>query len=116
MQIFDGQEYLDTAPLPDLGGITCIAVTGGGIREYKGKSADFGKLKAYSRTVPLLTGSFVHLEDTDETYEFFAIDKSWNLVSRGGSGGSGAGGSSSGTSGPSYDFNVIGENLQITNI
>lgn len=80
MQYFDGREYLDNETLPDLGSIQCISTTGGGIREYRGHSKDFDKLKAYVQKVNLLTGCFIIFEDTGETYEYFAIDRSWNKV------------------------------------
>lgn len=87
MQLYDGQEYLDNAELPDLGSIQCICTTGGGIREYRGLSSDFDKMKEYVKHAPLLTGCIIKFEDTGETYEYFAYDKSWNLVVSNSSGG-----------------------------
>lgn len=114
MQIFDGKEYSDTEMLPDLGSIVCVAVTGGGKREYRGLSSDFGKLREYAKKANLLTGCLVRFEDTNKTYEYFAIDQQWHEyasdISSGGSGSSGTG------TGPSYDFNVVGEHLYINQL
>lgn len=73
---FDGHMYKVGETIPDLGSLVCIFPEGGGVgskREYRGNSADFGKLPVYD---DLSVGSCLFW-DTSEYAEYDCINKAW---------------------------------------
>lgn len=76
---YDGHTYEVGEEIPDLGSMVATNVEGN-IREYKGLSKDFDKLKQVSQSKKyddLETNSSAYLVDTVEYYKYEKTSREW---------------------------------------